>query len=246
MMDQAADGVWLVAATDVNWVVVADGDEVTLVDTGEPRDLPRVRSSLERIGRALGDVRAVVLTHAHPDHIGAAERLRAEGSVPVRLLDTQAPHARGQIIEEPSKLQILRAAWRPQVLAWVLRILRAGATRIERLTEVKPFAAGSGPLDVPGRLVPVPTPGHTSGHRAFHLPGRSVLIAGDALITAHPVARTAGPQLCPPMFNHDEAAAVASLQALAGLPANVVLPGHGPLYCGSPASAVERALAAHR
>jgi glyoxylase-like metal-dependent hydrolase (beta-lactamase superfamily II) len=188
----------------------------------------------------------VVLTHAHPDHIGAAERLRADRGVPVRLLDTEAPHARGQIIEEASKLRILRAAWRPQVLLWVLRIVRAGAMRIERLTEVRPFEAGSGPLDVPGRLVPVPTPGHTSGHCAFHLPERGVLIAGDALITAHPVARSAGPRLCPPMFNHDEAAAVASLQALAGLSAGAVLPGHGPLLRGSPASAVERALAAHR
>ena len=127
-----------------------------------------------------------------------------------------------------------------------MRILRAGATRAERLTEVTPFAAESGPLDVPGHPVPVPTPGHTSGHCAFHLPDRGVLITGDALITAHPAGRTTGPQLCPPMFNHDEAAALASLQALARLPAGVVLPGHGPAYRGSPASAVERALAAHR
>jgi glyoxylase-like metal-dependent hydrolase (beta-lactamase superfamily II) len=52
--------------------------------------------------------------------------------------------------------------------------------------------------------------------------------------------------MCPPMFNHDEAAALTSLQALAGLPADVVLPGHGPAYHGSPASAVQRALAVHR
>lgn len=84
-MDQAADGVWLVTGTDVNWVLVADGDEVTLVDTGEPRDLPRVLASLERIGRTLSDVSAVVITHAHPDHIGAAERLRADRGIPVRL-----------------------------------------------------------------------------------------------------------------------------------------------------------------
>ena len=153
LMDQAADGVWLVTGTDVNWVLVADGDEVTLVDTGEPRDLPRVLSSLQRIGRAPGDVSAVVLTHAHPDHIGAAERLRADRGIPVRLLNAEAPHARGQIIEEAPALQVLRAAWRPQVLLWVLRILRAGATRVERLTEVKPFEAGSGPLDVPGGLL---------------------------------------------------------------------------------------------
>ena len=53
-MDQAADGVWLVTGTDNNWVLVADGDEVILVDTGFPGDLPRVLASLERIGAGAG------------------------------------------------------------------------------------------------------------------------------------------------------------------------------------------------
>ena len=42
------------------------------------------------------------------------------------------------------------------------------------------------------------------------------------------LSRRFGWFLCPPMFNHDEAAALASLQALARLSADVVLPGHGP------------------
>jgi glyoxylase-like metal-dependent hydrolase (beta-lactamase superfamily II) len=234
MMDQAGDGVWLVTGTDNNWVLVADGDKVTLVDAGFPRDLPRVLSSVERIGRAPGEVAAIVLTHAHPDHIGASERLRAGRGDPVRVLDSEAPHARGEVIEQVSELHILRGAWLPRVLAWAVRIVRAGGARVERLTQVDPFAAGSGPLEVPGRLVPVPTPGHTSGHYAYHLPTRGVLIAGDALMTAHPAARTTGPQLLPRMFNHDDAAALASLRALAGPPAEVVLPVAG------------QAIAAHR
>jgi glyoxylase-like metal-dependent hydrolase (beta-lactamase superfamily II) len=157
VMDQAAAGVWLVTGTDNNWVLVADGDEVTLVDAGFPRDLPRVLSSLERIGRSPGDVRAIVLTHAHPDHIGASERLRADHGIPVRVLSAEVAHARGEVIEQVSELQIMRAAWRPRVLAWAVRILRAGGARVERLTQVEPFAAGSGLLDVPGGLLPVPT-----------------------------------------------------------------------------------------
>ncbi len=244
-MEEVSAGVWLATGTDTNWAVVAEGGDVTLVDAGYPGDLPRVLASLERLGLSLSAVRAVLLTHAHPDHIGAAERLRREHGLAVSTLDSEVPHARGEVIEQVSELDILRHAWRPSVLLWALRAVRAGATRVERLAEVHPFPAGA-PLEVPGRPVPVPTPGHTTGHCSFHLPERGVLLAGDALVTGHATAPTSGPQLLPRMFNHDEPAALASLEALRGLAADVVVPGHGPAYHGTPASAVELVLASRR
>ncbi len=244
VMDEASTGVWLVTGTDTNWVLVTEGDAVTLVDAGYPGDLPRVLASIERIGRSPTDVAAIVLTHAHPDHIGAAERLRRQHRIRVETFEVEAPHARGEVVEQVSELDILRAAWRPRVLLWSLRAIRAGGTHVERLTEVDVFAAGAA-LDVPGRLLPVPTPGHTSGHCAFHLPDRGVLLAGDAFMTAHPTATKPGPQLLPRMFNHDEGAALASLRSLRDLAADVVLTGHGPTYRGSPANAVDIAIATH-
>ena len=44
-------------------------------------------------------------------------------------------------------------------------------------------------IDVPGRPVPIATPGHTSGHTAFLVPGARVLLTGDALVTGHALAR---------------------------------------------------------
>lgn len=243
-MEEAAAGVWLVTGTDTNWSLVTEGADVTLVDAGYPRDLPAVLASLTRIGRRPADVAAIVLTHAHPDHLGGAERLRTEHDIPVRAADAEAPHARGEVVEQVSELDILRAAWRPRVFLWALRIIRAGGARVERVTDVRPFPTDR-PLDVPGGPVPVPTPGHTSGHCALHLPDRGVLLTGDALMTAHAVSAHAGPQLLPRMFNHDDAGALASLEALRDLPADVVVPGHGPAFRGTPASAVELAVAAH-
>lgn len=244
-MREVADGVWQVTGTDTNWALLAEGRQVTLVDAGYPGDLPRVLASLERIGRTPADVVAILLTHAHPDHLGGSERLRREHGIPVRVSEREAPHARGEVVQQVSEPAILRSAWRPSVLLWAARIVRAGGARVERIAEVQPFATGAA-LDLPGRPVPVPTPGHTDGHCAFSLPDRGVLLTGDALATGHATSTVDGPQLLPRMFHHDEAAAVASLEALRGLPGDVVVPGHGPTFRGSPADAVERALARRR
>lgn len=237
-----ATGVWQARAKHVCWVLVVDGDEVTLVDTGYPGDRGRVIASLEQIGRSPADVAAVVLTHAHPDHAGSAEYFRTALSTPVLVHEREVPNATGTRIEQVSVPTLLRMAWRPDVFVWAMDVLRLKGNKVERLGAVESFATET--LDIPGRPVPVHTPGHTSGHCALHLPERGALLAGDALMTEHAVARTHGPQLLPGFFNNDNAQARASLHALAGLSAEVVVPGHGPAFRGTPAEAVAAALAA--
>jgi glyoxylase-like metal-dependent hydrolase (beta-lactamase superfamily II) len=95
---------------------------------------------------------------------------------------------------------------------------------------------------VPGAPVAVATPGHTSGHTSFHLPDRGALLTGDALMTGHALVRHGGPQLLPAFFNTDTGRARESLRRLRGLAADVVVPGHGPAWRGSPDLAVRQAL----
>jgi glyoxylase-like metal-dependent hydrolase (beta-lactamase superfamily II) len=98
-----------------------------------------------------------------------------------------------------------------------------------------------GPLDLPGRPVPVHTPGHTAGHSVFHLPDSGVLISGDALVSGHPTSRIRGPQLLPAMFDRERDGALASLARIEALAADVLLPGHGPVHRGPVREAAQRA-----
>jgi glyoxylase-like metal-dependent hydrolase (beta-lactamase superfamily II) len=70
---EVADGIFHVRGTEVNWYLIREGDDLTLVDSGYPGDLERVEESVRVLGRAPADVRAVLLTHAHVDHMGAAQ-----------------------------------------------------------------------------------------------------------------------------------------------------------------------------
>ncbi|KUN18392.1 MBL fold metallo-hydrolase [Streptomyces antibioticus] len=224
--------VYSVSGSNTNWVIVKDGDSCTLVDSGYPGDREAVLGSLAALGLEPRDVAAVLVTHAHNDHIGAAEHLRTTYDVPVLMHHEEVPHARRDFLDQVTVGQVLAQAWRPGVLPWAVHALRAGGTTHVPVCEPQAFPA-AGALDLPGAPVPVHTPGHTKGHCAYHLPESGILITGDALVTTHPTSRINGPQLLPDMFHTDRARALESLTALEELDASLLLPGHGHVYHGS-------------
>ncbi|GAA2416274.1 MBL fold metallo-hydrolase [Streptomyces glaucosporus] len=237
---EAESGVHLVTGSNTNWVIIREDDAVTLVDTGYPGDRELLLASLAAVGADPRAVAAVLITHAHSDHIGSAEFLRAEYGTPVLAHREEVPHARRDFLQQVSIGQILANGWRPGVLPWALHALRSGGKKETPVAEPRAFP-DAGPLDVPGRPVPVHTPGHTDGHSAYHLPRAGILITGDALVNGHPTSALRGPQLLPRMFHHDRAHALDSLTALEGLGADVLLPGHGPVHRGPVRAAVHHA-----
>ncbi|MEU0168853.1 MBL fold metallo-hydrolase [Streptomyces iakyrus] len=239
-VQHVADGTYLVHGSNTNWVILTEGDAVTLVDTGYPGDREQLLASLAEVGSAPEAVTAVLITHAHNDHLGSAEYLRAAHGTPVHLHEAEVPHARREFLHQVSIGTVLKNGWRPGVLPWAVHALRSGGTDHVPVTAPQAFPA-AGALDLPGRPVPVHTPGHTDGHCAYHLPGTGVLISGDALVSGHPTSRVEGPQLLPDMFHHERPRALASLDVLAELEGELLLPGHGPVHRGPVRDAALRA-----
>ncbi|MER5377331.1 MBL fold metallo-hydrolase [Streptomyces sp. NPDC002553] len=238
---QVADGAYLVHGGETNWVILTEGDAVTLIDTGYPADRERLLDSLTQVGGSPEAIVAVLVTHAHSDHLGSAEHLRTAHGVPVLLHPAEVPHARREFLQQVSVGTVLANGWRPGVLPWAVHALRSGGTERHPVAAPEPFPAASGPLDLPGRPVPVHTPGHTDGHAVFHLPEAGVVVSGDALVSGHATSRLKGPQLLPAMFHHERDRAVASLDVIGELSADVLLPGHGPVHRGSVREAADRA-----
>ncbi|MFF7985189.1 MBL fold metallo-hydrolase [Streptomyces sp. NPDC007901] len=240
---EVGKGTYLVHGHHTNWVILKDGDAVTLVDTGYPGDREGLLGSLTEVGSSPEAVAAVLITHAHNDHLGSAEYLRHTHGTPVYLHEAEVPHARRDFLQQVAVGDVLKNAWRPGVVPWLVHVLRVGGTEQHPVTAPEAFPVADGPLDLPGRPVPVHTPGHTDGHTVYHLPEAGIVISGDALVSGHRTSRIQGPQLLPDMFHHERARAVASLDLIAELDADALLPGHGPLHRGSVKAAAQQARA---
>jgi glyoxylase-like metal-dependent hydrolase (beta-lactamase superfamily II) len=235
-----AEGVHRIEDAYTNWYVIDDGGTLTIVDTGHPRSWSSLRELLRRIDRRLSSIEAVVLTHAHFDHMGFAERARLELGVTVYAHERELPVTRHPWRYRHERSRIPYMLRHPGFDRAFLAMASKGALFVKGLRDVVTFGSRA-ELDVPGRPRVVFTPGHTYGHCALHLPERGVLLAGDAFVTFNPYTASKGPQIVSGAATADSGVALRSLDALAAIDASTVLTGHGEPWRDGVAAAVERA-----
>src|SRR5215813_13854476 len=156
---QIASGLHRVGSDIVNSYLIVDSDGVTIIDAGLPGDWTALRAELAAIGKGLGDVRALILTHGDTDHIGFAARLYRETGIAAHIHQADADRAR-LIVKKPN------SGWGPVKIGPLAGFLwysaRRGGLRPRPATELLTAADGD-VLEVPGSPQIIHTPGHTPG-----------------------------------------------------------------------------------
>ena len=161
-----------------------EDDRLTVVDCGVPTSWRSLGEALAKLGKRDDDIAAIVLTHAHFDHIGFAEKARRALGVPVWVHDNDVPLTRHPQQYSHERPRSYYFATQVRAMPIVAALARARAFFPNPIEAVERYEAG--PLPVPGSPQAVFTPGHTMGHCALHLPESNAVLAGDDIVTLDP------------------------------------------------------------
>lgn len=238
-MQQVGESIYRLGTDIHNFYILAEGGKATVIDAGCSKELGKLDAALESLSMKREDVEAIIMTHAHADHIGFAAEANDSGTE-VRASEVEGPMATGEQEVHAVKVPQL-PLWKLGTWKFLIGLLKVGVLKAPRVKSVVTFTDGE-KLDLPGRPQAVYSPGHTSGHAAFYVPESKTLFTGDALVTRDLIAhKESDPHLMPDIFHTDPAQARASLDVLAAYDTELVLPGHGLPYHGQVADAVAMA-----
>jgi glyoxylase-like metal-dependent hydrolase (beta-lactamase superfamily II) len=219
---KVVSGLYQFSHGGINAFLLEDGDRgrLTLIDTGFPKQGDALAADLASVGHSVDDLTSIVITHAHPDHLGNAKRFSESGT-------TIALH--------PDDTEVAEAGILPQTMVPGPGLLNRILYRVLLPQKPAEFAAftpqvamtDGDVLDIAGGLEVIHTPGHTAGHVSLLWKrDRGLLFTGDAATNMLGLNYTFG-------YN-DVAAGKRSLTKLSGLEFEAAVFGHGnPITAGA-------------
>lgn len=172
------------------YVYLVQGSEICLIDSGVKGSEDIIFNYLNDIGRKPGEISLLLLTHAHPDHIGSARAIKQATGC------TVAAHPDAWAWIEDTEMQFRE------------RPVPGFHTLVGGSTSVNRFLQGGEIIDLgPVSLEAIHTPGHAKGSLSFYCREGQVLFSGDVI-----------PQTNDMPIYDDAAAVVASIGRLKNIP----------------------------
>ena len=213
-MKRIADGLYTFTGLMMGRVyLIEDADGLTLVDAGIPSAANKIVKQLSSADHDVTEIKRILITHAHPDHVGALPALLRQCDAELIMAETEYPILEGE-------QAIPRAP--VEQLSGIARRLRPTETTLMGLKAGRVVADGDRLDDVMGGLQIIATPGHSPGHLSFWHPDTRILFCGDVILNFYRL------RLPFSFFTVDMAENIRSIKKVVDLIPQTVCFGHGP------------------
>jgi glyoxylase-like metal-dependent hydrolase (beta-lactamase superfamily II) len=184
---------------------IEDGDGLTLIDTSITLAGPKILQQLAAAGHQAAAVKRILITHAHPDHVGSLPFLQEKTGAQVMASALEA-----EVIE--GKAAVPRRATNPRP-----PVTKYPGSPVDQILSDGDVLEG-----VMGGLKAIFTPGHAPGHLSFWQPEKKVLFCGDVIFRIPTNMR-----LPFAMLTVDMAENIRSIGRLTNLNPDIICFGHG-------------------
>lgn len=145
-------------------------DGLALIETGPTSTLAALEAGVETLGREVSEIRHLLVTHIHLDHVGAAGLLMQRyPDSRLYVHEVGAPH----VIDPTNLVRSATRIYGDQMDTLWGEIIPVPAERVVDVSD-------GGAIDIGNRTLSVIyTPGHASHHVAYHDARHNVIFAGD-------------------------------------------------------------------
>jgi glyoxylase-like metal-dependent hydrolase (beta-lactamase superfamily II) len=159
----------------VNIWLVDDAGRLALIDTGYENSETKIISAVEKLGKKAADIRDILITHCHPDHIGSLAALKKITGAEIWVHSADAGVVRGEASLQHAHIS-------PGLVNQILfKLFIRNVSPKSPVSVVDHEFEGEMVLPVAGKIRAVHTPGHSLGHTAFFVPAEGgALLVGDA------------------------------------------------------------------
>lgn len=217
IMREILDNIYLLEGVrGCNVYLLDSGNELTLIDSGLQGQGDKIETQFQESGFSLSQLRYIILTHAHRDHMGSANEVATPAVAKVLAHEGEIPY-----LEKRETLPL--SSLLGMFLTWLEK---------KFLPKVPPCLVDKGlndgeRLDILGGLQVILTPGHTPGNISLYHPERKILFCGDTLFNQNPATGKKGLRLPIFLFTADKKDALESVNRLSTFPIQSIFFGHG-------------------
>jgi glyoxylase-like metal-dependent hydrolase (beta-lactamase superfamily II) len=187
-----------------NVYLLINGKELTVIDTGTSGNAQKTVEYIQKIGHQPTDVKTIILTHCHMDHMGSVKELKDLTSAKVAVHMEDADYVSGKKPLPKPKNVLFRA---------VSSFVKPEPVQVDVILKEGDKIAG---------LTVIHTPGHTPGSIMLLNEEKRVLFAGDTL--RYDGKKVSG---APENFSVDPNQVRESIAKASKLNFDIMLPGHG-------------------
>lgn len=191
-----------------NCYFVTDDEGSYLIDTGMPGNADKIIQEISKRGYNPEEIRFILLTHADIDHVGNVAKLKSLTQAKIGIHQNEAPILAGEKESKKAKGCV------GFIFRLLLKCIHFEPVKSDILLE---DGQEIGPFKV------IHVPGHTEGSVCFYDEGKGILFVGDALRAD----KKGDPRISPDIMNFNTTGARESVQKLAKVNFQVMLPGHG-------------------